>query len=308
MLFQIKTKSIHILQPYFFLPNGSHFKNRRILQQHSYQALNIHYCQRLFNCINKDDSDCKVLQILHKPEQRIKMLQDLPKRWQQLQQLNQQNQSNAELLTQLNYNDELEQLLCSLANKVYFQPQETFPSTNNTLNILSKQQLLCLLHASCIYHIFVQQENPHYAELFFLNLEHAKECMQLAENAIESLQIFTSALIRSISLISIRHTLDLRKEKMTDASAISIAQLLPKLDYWFAKDLGLNDNIQGNLRGKFLLDQRSSGSQILRDGEYRYTAKQLYRLNHISLNNLNFLLERRKQRQTPAVKNLPLAH
>jgi hypothetical protein len=278
-------------------------------QQHSFSALNQQYLLILFHpVISRANGNEKVIHLdyFNKPETRSAFLRELNPKLQRLQQMRKQYSNNHELLKQFNQLVSLDTYLPELLKKAplalfYGQQQNLQQTTINHSADAAKQldalhfQALCI---TALFYCFIASSDELNKLYFFQVLEQAVISLCIAQQYQEQpLNNFIACLIHSLSLIAIKQELEsLNSSNWSNCSQSAIvlaaANLLPKLDYWLAKDLGLTDEILYYLKHKYQHDDPPYSNKALLLGEYGHQCIQLYQHKVLGKKELRFLLHK----------------
>jgi hypothetical protein len=203
-----------------------------------------------FDSASNDSS--QLIDIFSAPAKRMDLLKALPLKLQHCLLFSRVSESNSECANRLNLSDSVKHKFLMRVNYPPFSANHAaIVSFTQAQHLLTRTQFNIACCASLIEDaVYNDSTNPIDTMIFQEGINLAYIASLIADDKhIDPLRVFLTAMMRSISLLFI-HTMLQQSGKLHSKGELlnDIQILLPRLDYWLAKDLGLPDDILHSLK------------------------------------------------------------
>lgn len=233
------------------------------------------------------ETNQNLVEVFTTPSFRTQQLGQLPFELQSLCLLIAQQPSNQELVNALKPSQVFKDNFLLFANQPPFACNHAFISCwDEAQDLLCQDQFQAILLCACIAEcLAIDGYNPIESTIFHYGIECAYITAYLAKlKNLNGPHLFRIAIMRSISLLLVyRHLNELEALPEQNQLFLSMHDMLPKLDYWLAKDLGLDDPSLAILKCPIVNQAPAfDESKLLQEAEHCHLAILLYMQELIS--------------------------
>ena len=209
-----------------------------------------------FDSLPNETHTPSIKQLFSSPSARLPLLAELTMQLQQLLYVSRTSHSNAEFASTMGLSQAIKNKLVHRANLPPFAANHR-PITHfdEAQKLLTRNQFDAACCASFIdvalsdegsnvFHNSILQEG--------INLAYISSLIA-SDKQFDPMRLFLTAIMRSVSLLLVHNQLQQSEGLPSKKQLFSdIQSLLPRLDYWLAKDLGLPDDILHTLKSRFM--------------------------------------------------------
>lgn len=239
-------------------PSLKHHKNTAYFQQleslfaqYTLNGLNLK-----FDTLAKDKTSPSLNEFFCSPTSRLPLLNNLPVQLQTFLYASSTSTSNAEFSEVMGLSQTVKDKLVSNVNLPPFSGvHHAIVHFEEAQRLLSRHQFDAACCASLLEVAINTDENCSFSTVILqegINLACISSLIA-KDKGLDPMRLFLTALTRSISLLLVHKQLQ-KQDGIPSKKQLfgDIKKLLPRLDYWIAKDLGLPDDILHTLKSRFI--------------------------------------------------------